>query len=636
VKILLMAVNAKYIHSNLAVYSLAAYARQKGFAPLLGEFTINQTEDQILRAIYREAPSILAVSVYIWNADLLSSLLWDIHRILPDTKIWLGGPEVSFDSCQVLERMPFVSGVMRGEGEATFAALCAAWDRMEEREEKDEEGFQTESSGMIRRDPMAEMAEMTELAEIAGITWRNSQGVIRQNPDREPLSMDELPFPYGNLEGMDHRIIYYESSRGCPFSCSYCLSSVDKKLRFRSLDKVFGELSFFLERRVPQVKFVDRTFNCRRDRTLAIWQFLLQHDNGVTNFHFEISADLLNEEEIGLLHQMRPGLVQLEIGVQSVNEKTLEEIGRGADFQKICRHVRALQEGHNLHQHLDLIAGLPWEDYDSFRNSFNQVYALAPQQLQLGFLKVLKGSPLCQRVKEYGCLYKKNAPYEVLATHWLPYGRVLDLKLVEEMVEVYYNSGQFTVTMRKMQKLFPDAFSLYEALGAFYQAHDYLAISHTRMRRYEILLEFLEEKGIEREIPQEREAGEEGGAGQERKAGEERESRESYISCMMWDLYARENLKSRPSWAPDQAPYKDWIRQFFQEEAQKHIYLENYQGYDWKQMRSMTHMEFFPEGLPECAEELTKIGQKEACVVLFDYSCRDPLDGSARRIILRL
>ncbi len=627
-KVMLMAVNAKYIHSNLAVYSLKAYAEHQGYFPVLGEFTINQTEDEILREVYREAPTVLAVSVYLWNVDLLQALLWDIHGILPDTEIWLGGPEVSFDSLPVLESLPFVSGVMRGEGEAIFAHLCSVWNQFkgqvgdrESRRDLEGDGDREGQGGRKRARGMDKA-----LAEISGITWRDSQGVLHQNPDQEPLSMDDLPFPYSSLEGMDHRIIYYESSRGCPFSCSYCLSSVDRRLRFRSLDKVFRELTFFLDRRVPQVKFVDRTFNCRRDRTLAVWQFLLDQDNGLTNFHFEISADLLGEEEIGLLHRMRPGLVQLEIGVQSVQEKTLEEIGRATDFQKLCSNVRAIQEGHNVHQHLDLIAGLPWEDYDRFRTSFNQVYALTPQQLQLGFLKVLKGAPLCQHLKEYGCRYKKRAPYEVLETRWLPYGRVLDLKRVEEMVEVYYNSGQFTLTMGKMQRLFPDAFSLYEALGNFYQIRGYGTISHTRLRRYEILLEFLEERGRRKE-EEGRKAPE--GAGEADQRGALAQDREGYIACMMLDLYARENLKSRPVWAPDLAPYKDLLRQFYQEEARRHLYLKNYRGYDWKQLRSMTHVEVLPKGLAE-------IGQTEPCMVLFDYSCRDPLNGSGRQIILRL
>ena len=573
-KRMLLAVNAKYIHSNLAVYSLKAYAEQKGYPVSMREFTINQQEDEILRELYREKPDVLAVSVYIWNVSRIQELLGDLSRILPETEIWLGGPEVSFRSEELLEKLPFVTGIMRGEGEETFARLCRFWEMRRNR------------------------ADNQGLKEVPGITWRNKAGEIQQNPDQELLDLDELPFPYDGTEDLEHRIIYYESSRGCPFACCYCLSSVEKKLRFRSLEKVFQELTFFLERKVPQVKFVDRTFNCRKERTVAIWQFLLEHDNQVTNFHFEIGADLLDDEEIQLLSQMRPGLVQLEIGVQSVNLQTLQAIRRTMDFQKLCRNVKAVRAGRNIHQHLDLIAGLPWEDYESFRHSFNQVYALEPQQLQLGFLKVLKGAAMYGRAEEYGCIYKKKEPYEVLSTRWLPYEKVLKLKLVEEMVEVYYNSGQFRMTVRQMERLFPEAFSMYEALGEYYERRGYLQQAHTRIRRYEILLEFLEDRG---------------------------EKREKYYAAMLYDLYSRENLKTRPAWAPDQTDIKESLRRFYQAEACEHRYLKKYDGYDWKQLRSMTHAEFFMQGLPE-------IGQKKPCVVLFDYLERDPLDGSARTV----
>lgn len=573
-KRMLLAVNAKYIHSNLAVYSLKAYAEKHGYSVCMREFTINQREDEILRELYREAPDVLAVSVYIWNVTLVRELLWDISRILPGTELWLGGPEVSFCSGDILEELPFLSGIMRGEGEETFACLCRFWEGREGR------------------------GDFRGLEAVPGITWRDGEGMVRSNPDREPLDLDELPFPYQGTEDLKNRIIYYESSRGCPFSCSYCLSSVEKKMRFRSLERVFEEIQFFLDRKVPQVKFVDRTFNCRRWHTLAVWEFLLEHDNGITNFHFEIGADLLDEEEIGLLARMRPGLVQLEIGVQSVNPKTLGEIRRTMDFQKLCRNVRAVQAGRNVHQHLDLIAGLPWEDYESFRESFNQVYSLAPQQLQLGFLKVLRGSAMYDRAAEYGCIYKKKEPYEVLSTRWLSYEKVLKLKLVEEMVEVYYNSGQFSATLRKAEALFPEPFDMYEALGEFYERKGYLQGAHTRIRRYEILLEFFAELG---------------------------EAEQAYEAVMLYDLYSRENLKSRPSWAPDQTLYKEAVRRFFRQEAAGGCLLNYHGTYDWKQLRSMTHVEIFERGLPE-------IGQNRRCVLLFDYSRRDPLDGSARRI----
>ncbi|HIS80295.1 MAG TPA: B12-binding domain-containing radical SAM protein [Candidatus Scatomonas merdavium] len=577
-KILLLALNAKYIHSNPAVYSLRACAARQGFSTELLEFTVNQREDEILRALYRERPDVLAVSVYIWNVLPVCRLLRNYRRICPETEIWLGGPEVSYESAALLERYDFADGIMRGEGEETFSELCAFWNG------RGEELFRKEE----KRD--------RRLEKIAGITWRSADGTLRETGEREPADLDELPFPYEKPEDFRNRIIYYESSRGCPFSCIYCLSSVERKLRFRSTERVCRELQVFLDARVPQVKFVDRTFNCRRDHTMAVWQYLLEHDNGYTNFHFEIGADLLEREELELLSRMRPGLVQLEIGVQSVNGRTLKEIRRTADFRKIADSVRAVSAGNNIHQHLDLIAGLPWENYESFRQSFAQVYALQPQQLQLGFLKVLRGTDMRYQAAEYDCVWKAEAPYEVLSTRWLSYGEVLKLKLVEEMVEVYYNSGQFCATIRELEKLFPDAFSMYEALGFFYEKKGYLELSHSRLRRYEILLEFIREQ-----------------------EGNER----AFCSCMMYDLYARENLKSRPDWADDQKPWNDMLRRFYRREEKERRYLPGYPELDWKQLRSVTHAEVFPKGLPA-------VGQEGFCVLLFDYSCRDPLNGAAR------
>ena len=261
------------------------------------------------------------------------------------------------------------------------------------------------------------------------------------------MDLSSIPFIYKDLSEFKNRIIYYESSRGCPFSCSYCLSSIDKKLRFRDTETVKKELQFFIDNKVPQVKFVDRTFNCKHDHAMAIWKYINEHDNGVTNFHFEISADLLREEELQEMSTMRPGLIQLEIGVQSTNPDTIKAIHRTMDFEKLKGIVDRIHSFGNIHQHLDLIAGLPYEDYDSFRHSFNDVYALKPQQLQLGFLKVLKGSHMMEMCREYGIVYKTQEPYEVLSTKWLDYDHVLKLKTVENMVEVYYNSGQFQNTL---------------------------------------------------------------------------------------------------------------------------------------------------------------------------------------------
>lgn len=573
-KLLLAAVNAKYIHSNLAVYSMKAYCRAFADHIELAEYTINQQEDEILKDLYRKKPEILCFSCYIWNISFIKELIRNVKKILPDTVIWAGGPEVSYDAEQFLEEMPEVFGVMCGEGEETFRELTQYYVNLERNTEKG-----------------------TELEKIDGIVFRKGKEIQKTAP-RAILDMDTLVFPYQDMELFHHRIIYYESSRGCPFSCSYCLSSIDKKLRFRSTKLVKQELQFFLDNQVPQVKFVDRTFNCKKEHALEIWRYIQEHDNQVTNFHFEIAADLLTEEEIALIHTMRPGLIQLEIGVQSTNEDTIREIRRKTSFEKISQKVRQVQAGKNVHQHLDLIAGLPLEGYDSFRKSFDDVYGLRPQQLQLGFLKVLKGSYMYEKREEYGCVYKQREPYEVLSTNWLSYGEICRLKGIEDMVEVYYNSGQFTRTIEALEKEFSDAFAMYEALADFYEKKGYFGISHTRIRRYEILLEFLEEQG--------------------------KEDLAYFRERMVFDLYARENLKTRPVWAGEQKLYKEQIQNFYRKEAEEPRLLRQYGGYQPRQLEKMTHLEVFTYDV------LSKKREKGQYPVLFDYKERSPLTHGAR------
>ena len=573
-KLLLVAVNAKYIHSNLAVYSMKAYCRAFAEHIELAEYTINQQEDEILKDLYRKKPEILCFSCYIWNISFIKELIRNVKKILPDTVIWAGGPEVSYDAEQFLEEMPEVFGVMCGEGEETFRELTQYYVNLERNTEKG-----------------------TELEKIDGIVFRKGKEIQKTAP-RAILDMDTLVFPYQDMELFHHRIIYYESSRGCPFSCSYCLSSIDKKLRFRSTKLVKQELQFFLDNQVPQVKFVDRTFNCKKEHALEIWRYIQEHDNQVTNFHFEIAADLLTEEEIALIHTMRPGLIQLEIGVQSTNEDTIREIRRKTSFEKISQKVRQVQAGKNVHQHLDLIAGLPLEGYDSFRKSFDDVYGLRPQQLQLGFLKVLKGSYMYEKREEYGCVYKQREPYEVLSTNWLSYGEICRLKGIEDMVEVYYNSGQFTRTIEALEKEFSDAFAMYEALADFYEKKGYFGISHTRIRRYEILLEFLEEQG--------------------------KEDLAYFRERMVFDLYARENLKTRPVWAGEQKLYKEQIQNFYRKEAEEPRLLRQYGGYQPRQLEKMTHLEVFTYDV------LSQKREKGQYPVLFDYKERSPLTHDAR------
>ena len=541
-KILLVACNAKYIHSNLAVYDLQAYASDYADHIVLKEYTINQQKDDIMRDIYLEHPDVVCVSCYIWNLSFVKELMADLIKILPGADFWAGGPEVSYDAEKFLTENSEFKGVMVGEGEETFKELAGYY---------------------VEKNPQ-------NLKDMTGICYRDGDQIIH-NGWRQIMDLSSIPFIYKDLSEFKNRIIYYESSRGCPFSCSYCLSSIDKKLRFRDTETVKKELQFFIDNKVPQVKFVDRTFNCKHDHAMAIWEYINEHDNGVTNFHFEISADLLREEELQEMSTMRPGLIQLEIGVQSTNPDTIKAIHRTMDFEKLKGIVDRIHSFGNIHQHLDLIAGLPYEDYDSFRHSFNDVYALKPQQLQLGFLKVLKGSHMMEMCKEYGIVYKTQEPYEVLSTKWLDYDHVLKLKTVENMVEVYYNSGQFQNTLEYLEKFFPDAFSIYERLGSFYMEKGYGDVSHTRMRRYEILLEFLEDMP---EI-----------------------SMDQVKDQMVYDLYLRENLKSRPGFARDQKPFERQIWDFRKREK----------------VAKNAHVEVFADGT----------------VLLFNYADRDPLTNNA-------
>ena len=547
-KILLAACNAKYIHSNLAVYDLKAYSSDYDEHVILREYTINQPKDEILKDIYSSGADVVCFSCYIWNISFVRELIRDLVKILPKTAFWAGGPEVSYDAEKFLTEMPEMTGVMVGEGEKTFHDLLEFY-----------------------------IDGKDSLEEISGIAYRTGDKIIH-NGWRELMDLSAIPFVYEHLEKFENRIIYYESSRGCPFSCSYCLSSIDKKLRFRDLELVKKELQFFLDHRVPQVKFVDRTFNCKHEHAMTIWKYILEHDNGVTNFHFEISADLLREEEMELMSQMRPGLIQLEIGVQSTNPETIRAIHRHMDLKKLEHCVNRVHSFRNIHQHLDLIAGLPYEDYDIFHQSFNDVYQMKPDQLQLGFLKVLKGSLMQKEAEGYGIVYKEKEPYEVLSTNWLTYGEVLKLKMVESMVEVYYNSGQFWHTLEYLVPLEKDAFTFYEKLGSFYEKKGYSEISHSRMRRYEILLEYLKE---ETDVPAEVAA-----------------------QKMLYDLYLREKLKKRPVFASDQKQYETAVWN----------YRKN------NQVSKTAHIEVFENGT----------------VILFDYEKRDPLSNNAYTEVVQL
>ncbi len=643
-KFLLTAINAKYIHSNPGVYSLKMFAESKGAAqavqgdqnpwedglpcvPLgaekqeehgpyagvtektareshsmqveIAEYTINNQMELILEDIYRRKPDMVGISCYIWNIAYALDLVRDIHKVLPDTDIWLGGPEVSYDAPQLLVREPEVFGVMKGEGEEMFAALLECYRTLGctvrslgWNEQKNVAAESVADSGRLPelqdRPETARVSEISGnarvsafwhcMSQVAGLTYHGADGIICDQPIRPVMDMSRIPFLYPSLKGFENRIVYYESSRGCPFSCSYCLSSIDKSVRFRDLKLVLPELDFFLEKRVPQVKFVDRTFNAKKSHAMAIWKHILEHDNGVTNFHFEITADLLDEEELELISRMRPGLIQLEIGVQSTNTETIRAIRRKMDLKRLSYVVERINAGKNVHQHLDLIAGLPFEDYESFGRSFNEVYSMEPEQFQLGFLKVLKGSYMHDMVEEYGLKYRGKAPYEVLSTKWLPYSDVLRLKGVEDMVEVYYNSRQFLRTLKLFEQEFESAFAMYEYMAQYYDEQHLTGLNHSRLARYEIFHDLIGQKV-------------------------EPEQMGVFEDALMCDLYFRENAKSRPSFALPQAPYKEELRRMVSE------------------LRTL--------GIQVHAEVL-----RSGEVLLFDYREKDRLNHNAKLTVL--
>lgn len=591
-KFLLVAVNAKYIHSNPAVYSLKRFAGEYTDAVEIAEYTINNRMEDILEDIYRRKPDAIGFSCYIWNIGMVEKLMGELHKLLPRLPVFLGGPEVTYDADKLLRKYPYLTGIFIGEGEATFAQVVKYY---------------------VKKNPES-------LEDIPGLMLRSGM-----TPERKPLNLTDVPFLYDDMAPFTNRIIYYETQRGCPFRCSYCLSSIDKTVRFRDIEVVKKELAFFLEKKVKQVKFVDRTFNCNHDHAMAVWQYLYEHDNGVTNFHFEIAGDILREDEIALVAKMRPGLVQFEIGVQSTNTDTLREIRRVMDIGKLKQVVAALKAAHNVHIHLDLIAGLPYEDYDSFARSFDDVYAMEPEQLQLGFLKVLKGSYMAEMAESYGLVYTDYAPYEVLYTNWLSFTEICRLKRIEEMVEIYYNSGQFAHSLPVMiadfgsrmaagqQALAEEqhgravsgqgAFAFYEALADFYEEQGFFVETPSQIYRYQALLSFAKTIHPERE--------------------------ELYRELLLFDLYVRENLKSRPDFAPDLHDLQSVIHAFYKKEESERRYLPHLSEIPAPQLSRMTHLEPFSYSV--WATDVSEVKKlQEQVFLLFDYDHRDPLTREAK------
>lgn len=556
----LVALNAQYIHTNLAVRSIAAYCAVQNGPPVhWAEYTINQPMAHILESLVRKKADVYLFSCYIWNIEEVCALARELKKLRPAAQLWAGGPQVSWHCARFLRQNPAFTGILRGEGEHTCLAL-----------------FHALQGG----------ASLT--APTPGTVLRAGETVVEGDAPA-PLPMDALPFAYADAAALSGRILYYESMRGCPFSCSYCLSSVENGVRFKSLPRVQEEMLRLLAARPKQVKFVDRTFNCNAQRALALWRFLAENDNGATNFHFELAGELLTDEAVAFLATVRLGLFQFEIGVQSTHAETLRAIQRPANLERLFGRVAALQKPANIHLHLDLIAGLPFEGYENFARSFNEVYAQRPHQLQLGFLKVLAGSGMERQAEEFGLCWQSTASFEVLYTRWLSYEELRRLSRVAHMVELYYNSGRFSHLVGHLSAQFATPFAFYEALADLYEAEGYTERPLSKIGQYELPARLLKSRGLPL-------------------------TAKAQWLCL-YDMALHEKIKKRPAWVEVATPgaFAPAILAFYGAEENRPLFTY-YGDAPPKQLRRMCHI----ERLPFCP----KTGEESPRVLLFDYARR--------------
>lgn len=465
---ILVSLNSKFIHSNLAIRYLSKYVADDVNVDIY-EFTINQRADYIASEIYKLSPDVVGFSTYIWNLKETLKVCEILKTVKPQIKILLGGPEVSYDGEEILKETPYIDYIIYGEGEETFRE------------------FLNGIKGKIG------------LSDIKGLIYRDGTTLVKKNERDLIRNLNTIPSPYDNLGNeFENKIVYYEGSRGCPFNCQYCLSSTLRGVRVFDIARVKEDLTILIEGRVKQVKFVDRTFNANKDYAMEIMKFIKEKNPSNINFHFEITAHLIDEEFLDFLKGVKEGLFQFEIGVQSTNDNTIDAIGRTTDFEILSHVSNTIKSFKNIHQHLDLIAGLPYEDYESFKESFNDVYNLKPEKLQLGFLKLLKGSGLRLAKDRYGYKYIDEPPYEILENNYISYEELLKLKGIEDLVDKYYNEGYFEHTLNYLIKThYMSPFRFYEDLFEYWDSNQYHKVSHSRNGLYDILLKFIYNRKFE-------------------------------------------------------------------------------------------------------------------------------------------
>ncbi|MBP3929715.1 MAG: B12-binding domain-containing radical SAM protein [Peptostreptococcaceae bacterium] len=569
-KILLTTLNSKFIHTNLAIRYLKHFVKDINDIEVdIREYTINNELDYILKDINKNSYDVILFSTYIWNVNDIVKLCHNLKKINPNVKIALGGPEVTYDSENSMNTHDFVDYILYGEGELVF------------------------------KDFVKYLKGEINIEEVKGLVYRENGKVIKNKPMELLQNLDLIPSPYENIDKSEYenRIVYYETSRGCPFNCQYCLSSTIQGLRYFSIDRVKKDLKALIDARVSQIKFIDRTFNANKKFAMEIMQFLMENDNDYTTYHFEVTAHLLTDDMLDFLSKCKEGLFQFEIGVQSTNDKVLEAVGRRDDFKKLSYVVQKIATFRNIHQHLDLIAGLPYEDYKSFEKSFNDVFNLGIEHLQLGFLKMIKGTGVRNEADKHEYRYKDYPPYEILYNKYISYDEIIKLKDIEEILEKYYNSKNFVLSMKYIiQNYYKQSpFKFFEDFATYFDENGYFDASQGKNQLYKILLDFYVEK-VNTNI-------------------------ELFKEILKYDYISLGKTSNVPSFMNkiDIEDFKNRCHIFLQDNYNISKYIPRFENTPAKQIIKYVHFEVFKFDILKLKEDITMNLEENECVILFVY-----------------